>query len=103
MLAVSGVEFEAVPVYKTAYDWRKAEELNRIVAYADYITFCSASAVKAFDAMIDKENKFKGKIVCIGPVTARAARALGYEVYKEARQYDIDGLTDCLLEDVCNV
>lgn len=103
MLAASGVEFEAVPIYKTAYDWRKAEELNRIVAYADYITFCSASAVKAFDAMIDKENKFKSKIVCIGPVTARAARALGYEVYKEARQYDIDGLTDCLLEDVCNV
>lgn len=98
MLTEAGADFKALPIYKTAYDMRKAEELNRIVMYADYITFCSASAVKAFDCMLDKSTEFKGKIICIGPVTAKAAKALGYTVYKEARQYDIDGLADCLLE-----
>ena len=98
MLSAAGIDYKALPIYKTAYDERKAEELNRIVEYADYITFCSASAVKAFDSMLDKNSEFKGKIICIGPVTAKAAKALGYTVYKEARQYDIDGLVDCLLE-----
>lgn len=100
MLDEAGTDYEAIALYRTVFDMRKAAELNRILDYADYITFCSASAVKAFKKMLDKDSAFHGKAVCIGPVTAKAAQENGIDVYKVAGQYDIDGLVDCLLEDV---
>lgn len=93
------VDYQALATYKTTVDTRKAEELNRIVDFADYITFCSSSAVKAFAQMLEEGKTYEGKIVCIGPVTAKTAKKLGLDVYKVATQYDIDGLIDCLLEE----
>lgn len=99
ILENSGVDYKALSIYKTTVDSRKAEELNRILDYADYITFCSSSAVKAFAAMLDDGKTYDGKVISIGPVTGKAAKEQGIEVYKEASQYDIDGLIACILED----
>lgn len=98
LLDEAGIAYKSLPIYKTSADERKGDELNRMLEYADYITFCSASAVKAFDKMIKKPAAFKGEIICIGPVTAKAAEDLGYKVCKEAVQYDIDGLVESIVQ-----
>ena len=79
-------------------DKRKAEELGRIVPTVDYITFCSSSAVRAFVDMYG-QNAMDAKVICIGPVTAKTAQSQGLDVYKTAKQYDIDGLIERILED----
>jgi uroporphyrinogen-III synthase len=61
----------------------------------DAITFTSASSVRGFaNAVSDVQGD--PKIVCIGPVTAREARALGLEVAAVAQPHTIDGLVAAL-------
>lgn len=90
------IGFRAVSVYHTAVDERKRDELNRIVPQVDYVTFASASAVKAFAAMVDEKN-MKAKAVCIGPVTEKAAEAAGIRVHRSAVEYTAEGIRDVLL------
>lgn len=90
------IGFRAVSVYHTAVDERKHDELNRIVPQVDYVTFASASAVKAFAAMVDEKN-MKAKAVCIGPVTEKAAEAAGIRVHRSAVEYTAEGIRDVLL------
>lgn len=79
-------------------DKRKGEELNRILPQVDYITFASASAVKAFASMAAVDN-VQAKIVCIGPVTEKVALSLGFTVHKSAVEYTAEGIRDVLLYD----
>jgi uroporphyrinogen III methyltransferase/synthase len=82
-------------------DERKGEELNRILPQMDYVTFASASAVKAFASMLEEEKRgFDAKVVCIGPVTEKAAIAAGFTVHQSAVEYTADGIKDVLLYDV---
>lgn len=96
----AGISYTDAPIYRTAVDERKGEELNRILPQVDYVTFASASAVKAFVSMLDEENKdFSAKVVCIGPVTEKAAVAAGLKVHRSAVEYTADGIRDVLLYD----
>ncbi len=95
-LEEAGIRYQAVSVYHTAVDERKREELNRILPQVDYVTFASASAVKAFAAMTDPED-MKAKAVCIGPVTEKAAQAAGIRVHRSAVEYTAEGIRDVLL------
>lgn len=95
-LEEAGIRYQAVSVYHTAVDERKREELNRILPQVDYVTFASASAVKAFAAMTDPED-MKAKAVCIGPVTEKAAQAAGIRVHRLAVEYTAEGIRDVLL------
>lgn len=36
------------------------------------------------------------KTICIGPVTAQAAKKVGLHIDKVAEQYDLEGLTEAL-------
>lgn len=94
----AGIPYEALAVYHTAVDARRGEELNRILPEVDYVTFASASAVKAFAAMTEG-NTFQAKAVCIGPVTEKAARAAGIPVHRSAVEYTAEGMRDVLLYD----
>lgn len=98
-LESAGITYTDAPIYHTIVDERKAEELNRILPQVDYVTFCSASAVKAFASMADT-GRFSAKVVCIGPVTAKAAEDAGIHVYQSAVDYTADGIRDVLLYDV---
>lgn len=95
----AGISFLSVPLYYTAVETRKAEELNRIMAQMDYVVFCSASAVRAFRKMrkdgVDSEKKTR--ILCIGPVTAKAAEEEGLSVWNTAVTYTAEGIRDLLL------
>jgi uroporphyrinogen-III synthase len=61
----------------------------------DAVTFTSASTVRGFVGAL---GPVKGtpKVVCIGPVTAREARAHGFAVHAVARPHTIEGLIDAL-------
>lgn len=95
-LQEAGIRYQALSVYHTAVDMRKSEELNRILPQVDYVTFASASAVKAFAAMTDGGN-MEAKAVCIGPVTEKAAEAAGIRVRRSAVEYTAEGIRDVLL------
>lgn len=95
-LQEAGIRYQALSVYHTAVDMRKSEELNRILPQVDYVTFASASAIKAFAAMTDGGN-MKAKAVCIGPVTEKAAEAAGIRVHRSAVEYTAEGIRDVLL------
>lgn len=123
-LKAHGIAFNAVALYETKEDWRKAPELLRILPEVDYVTLCSASAAAAFYKMINSGESLENlkhhentcgskdtysygnaaekmpelpKLICIGPVTARAAKSLGLEVCKTADVYNIDGLIECMV------
>lgn len=98
-LSQAGIVYTDAPFYHTVTDERKAGELNRILPQADYVTLCSASAVKAFASMVDKKV-FDTKVICIGPVTAAEAEKAGIPVYMSAIEYTAEGIRDVLLYDV---
>jgi uroporphyrinogen-III synthase len=61
----------------------------------DAITFTSASSVRGFAKAVS-DVRGDPKIVCIGPVTAREARALGLEVAAVAEPHTMEGLMAAL-------
>ena len=83
--------------YTTRADWRKRDLLLRAMQDADYITFASGSAVRAFVEMTAGVTKYP-QIICIGPVTAREAERAGLTVTAMAENYTIEGLTECLCQ-----
>lgn len=95
------IPYTAVALYHTAVDRRKGEELNRMLPQVDYVTFASASAVRAFAGMLGEENReFEAKVICIGPVTEKAAEKAGIKVHQSAVEYTAEGMRDVLLYDV---
>lgn len=61
----------------------------------DAVTFTSASTVRGFVGALGAA-KGNPKVVCIGPVTAREARAHGFTVATVARPHTMEGLVDAL-------
>ena len=99
-LKEAGIDYEDVALYHTAVDQRKSEELNRILPQVDYVTLCSASAVRAYVSMLDEVGRQSDpRIICIGPVTERAAKAAGLAVHQSAVVYTAEGIKDVLLYD----
>jgi len=64
------------------------------LSQADAVTFTSSSTVRHFVAA--GARPARAKVVCIGPVTAATARALGLEVSAVATAYTEDGLIEAL-------
>jgi uroporphyrinogen III methyltransferase/synthase len=98
-LEKAGVSYTAVSLYHTVYDRRKADELNRIIRFVDYITFASSSAVKAFWEMVEDKDAIVGKCISIGPVTTKTADQLGLTIDQTASVYSAEGIVDVLLAD----
>jgi uroporphyrinogen III methyltransferase/synthase len=96
----AGVSYTNVSLYHTVMDYRKADELNRLIGVVDYITFASSSAVKAFTEMVEDLSLVKGKYISIGPVTTKTAEKLGLPIEKTAVSYTAKGILDMILQDV---
>lgn len=99
-LKEAGIYYKNIPLYHTVTDWRKEEELNRLVEKADYITFASSSAVRAFASMVKDPDRIKGKYISIGPVTTKTAQKYGICVEKTAAVYTARGMTEMIIQDV---
>lgn len=61
----------------------------------DAVTFTSASTVRGFVRLMGAA-KGNPRVVCIGPVTAREARAHGFRVHAVANPHTLEGLVDAL-------
>jgi uroporphyrinogen III methyltransferase/synthase len=98
-LARHGATVDEVVVYDTlpaTVDPRDLVELERGV---DVATFTSPSTVENFFALLGARAVavLEGACVaCIGPVTARAARAMGLTVHLEPAEHSIPGLVAAL-------
>lgn len=96
-LARKGWRPDRVEAYRT----RLARSLSRDARDAlrrgevDAVTFTSASTVRGFVRALGA-SKGNPKVVCIGPVTSREARAHGFTVSAVARPHTMDGLVTAL-------
>lgn len=102
-LTAHGITCTTLTVYRTGLD--RSSEANLREAFAkgapDYLTFASASAVRNLVTLLTKEALPRlgpSKIVCIGPVTAAAARQAGLKVAAVAGVHTINGLIAKILE-----
>lgn len=73
-----------------------ADEMRDEVLTADVVTFTSPSSVRAFTGTFGVD--VAPRIVCIGPVTALAAREAGLAVHAVASVFTLDGLVAALAE-----
>lgn len=76
------------------------EEIEELENY--YLVYTSSSTFTNFKEILGEENKSiidKGKIISIGPITSETVEKSGYPIYKEARDYTIDGIIDILIEE----
>jgi len=85
LLRAMGAEVHDVPAYRTVPCEGSAPALRAAVAGGGLglLTFTSPSTVKAFDGLLDEAGRERARgigCVCLGPITADAARALGYRV-----------------------
>ena len=98
-----GIAFDEIAVYTTEPHNNLENKLDFIVPElerADYITFASPSAVKAFVTILGQERikKLSAAVICIGPVTANAAAEEGMSVKAVADQYNAEGLIEKIIE-----
>ncbi len=100
-LSADGYDCDELTVYEIA-----AGEFNRRpeeVETADVITFTSGSTVSYFSAFLE-EHKIAlmadKPCVCIGPLTAEAAKKAGYNNVIVADKHTIKGVVDKVLENV---
>lgn len=75
-LEEAGISHTCISLYHTVTDERKADELNRLIKMADYVTFASSSAVRAFVSMVDNLDEVKGKYISIGRLQQRRRKRM---------------------------
>jgi uroporphyrinogen III methyltransferase/synthase len=99
-----GAKIDVIPVYQTV---RPDGDLNRIESYLnvgeiDVATFTSSSTVKNFvDMLGHKEVPSLLKnvaVACIGPITAKTAKAYGIQTKIMPKAYTIPALTDAIVD-----
>ena len=74
-----------------------SREILEEAGRADAICFASPSAVESYvEQAVSAATPLPGLVVCIGPVTAAAARARGLNVAAEASEHTVDGLLAAL-------
>lgn len=96
-LAAKGWETERVDAYRTVFATslpREARDAFRR-GEVDAVTFTSASTVLGFANSLGAAKRTP-KVVCIGPVTAAAARDAGLRTAAVARPHTVEGLVAAL-------
>ncbi|MFN0071730.1 MAG: uroporphyrinogen-III C-methyltransferase [Chloroflexota bacterium] len=102
-LRALGASVESITSYQTVPVEHRAKELRDLLDHdaIDVLTFTSSSTVRNFlSAAGDERRQLAQRIpcVCIGPVTANAAREQGLQVAAVATEYTVDGLLATLVE-----
>lgn len=99
-----GCQVEAVDAYDTIPAGEHADELVKQLQKKSIhvITFTSSSVVKNFQKIIARHTDdwqallYGVRVVCIGPITARTARKMGFTVDAVADPYTIEGLMEAI-------
>jgi len=97
-LAELGASVDRVHLYRSVPSGEGVDELKRrVAAGVDVVTFTSASSVSAFsNAMGASAAGVRG--ASIGPITTKAARAIGIDVVLEASDSTIPGLVSAIVD-----
>lgn len=83
-----------------AYRVQRARNGTEIGKF-DAVVFTSPSSVRGFTQIIHRDSSEVSRgarICCIGPVTAEAARKLGYDVHLVAKEHTVEGLLEELVK-----
>lgn len=101
-LRAAGAEVVEVVTYRTLPETTWGEELIRLLEMGrvDAITLTSASTARNLAALVGSTRPLlEGvKIICIGPVTARAAAEVGLHVDVVAGEHTLEGLVQAMVE-----
>ena len=96
-LAAKGWTPDRVAAYRTKMPRRLPPQASEALeeGRVDAVTFTSASTVRGFVGAV---GVVRGgpKVVCIGPVTAREARARGFRVAAVATPHTIEGMVEAI-------
>lgn len=99
ILEEHGARVVLVEAYRTVPCVGEREPLQDCLRHGriQVLTFASPSAVRAFDDLAGDPRVRALDCVCIGPVTAQAARTLGYCVRAVPGEHTADGMANALL------
>jgi uroporphyrinogen III methyltransferase/synthase len=103
-LKTLGADVNVVEVYRTVKPRGASKKLMKLLEEEkiDGIAFTSSSTVNHFVDLLKRENlksHLRGiAIACIGPVTARTAKAWGMNVAIQPKEYTIPGLTQAIAQ-----
>lgn len=61
----------------------------------DYLTFTSPSTFNNFYDRVEKDYFENVKVISIGPITSKAIKEKNIKIYKQAKEYSINGIIDC--------
>ncbi|MEW6029003.1 MAG: uroporphyrinogen-III synthase [Chloroflexota bacterium] len=101
-IAKAGGIVHEIVVYKTLPALPDPDGIAALKSGVDVITFTSASTVKNFVAIAQKNHldplhlPNNPLFACIGPITAQAAQEAGFENTVVAKEYTTDGLIEAL-------
>ena len=96
MLQEKGATVDELAAYRTLPVRPGASAVTELIKGVDVVTLSSPSSARN---LVDMAREIpSGPVVCIGPVTARAASKLGYNVVAVARSYTVQGLLAAVKE-----
>ena len=101
-IVAAGGEAHEVPVYETLPAQPSPEGLAALRRGVDYLTFTSPSTVRHFVALVRQAGldplalPGSPQVVCIGPITAQAAREVGFRELAVAHPYTVEGLVEVI-------
>jgi uroporphyrinogen-III synthase len=101
-LIEAGAVVDAVEAYRT--EWETEQRSDAVAAITtgnvDIVTFASPSSIRAMLAVLagSVDGLASARVVCIGPVTANAARALGVRVDAVADDASLDGILSAVMD-----
>lgn len=100
-LRQNGATVDVVDAYRTVPRTGNVPRIPR-ASKVDFVVFTSASAVRnlvaALPSDVTRRLRRSAAVVCIGPITAAAARDVGFRVAMTAREHSVPGLVRALRE-----
>ena len=102
-LNAGGIAYDDIPLYRTIYRSENSEELEERLedGTVDYVTFTSASTVKAFAASLPGTDFSSVTGVCIGRQTEAEAKRHNIHTIL-AKNADIMSMIEAIKEDISN-
>jgi uroporphyrinogen III methyltransferase/synthase len=99
-IEVKGWRVERLVAYRLKGQASMPTDVRRAVLAGDIdvLTFASGGTVRAFMKLLKGKPPPRMKVVCIGPVTAKVARAAGLRVSAVARTHTIPGLVAAVVD-----
>ncbi len=101
-LKARGGRVTEIPIYKSVRGRPAESEMERLRLGVDALTFTSPSIARNFTQILDdagldpRDLPGRPTVACIGPITAQAAREVGYDPEVTAAEYTADGLIEAL-------